>query len=338
MALFGRWRHSTQDNADLGALRGEPAGIAAAPALLPPATASASADTTSVRATVYSGGETLGVAGESYYQDALRQIMGSPATAGLRKSGVAVLVPQHGNPFDDNAVQVQIDGRPVGHLSRDDAALYRPGVLKLMEGGSHVALHATVSCGGGSSYGVFLDHDPTDFGLPRSSASPVRAGQMRTGLSEAWLSDVDDDDYDLSWMDTLPNGDRPSIDKLRTLLADDPDPIDRHFQFAELESRLYRCRDLYDTALDEYDEVCRRHDAEMETICAAFRAKWGKVPMLETYKQMAVRLTKAKEWERCLWWIDRGLALYGTDAARVDAVEDLQRRRTRVLTKLGRTA
>jgi len=114
----------------------------------------------------------------------------------------------------------------------------------------------------------------------------------------------------------------------------DPDPIDRHFQFAELEARLYCCRDLYDTALDEFDEACQRHDAEMETICAAFMTKWGKVPLLETYRQMAIRQQKRKDWEACRWWAERGLELYGSNAARAGAVEDLLKRRNRALAKL----
>src|SRR2546422_7649119 len=65
--------------------------------------------------------------------------------------------------------------------------------------------------------------------------------------------------------------------EIYTLSLHDALPIfDRHFQFAELEARLYRSRDLYESALAEYDEACTRHDAEMEGICAAFMAKWGK--------------------------------------------------------------
>lgn len=82
---------------------------------------------------------------------------------------------------------------------------------------------------------------------------------------------------------------------LRQLLETDPDPIDRHFQFAELENRLYRCRDLYATALDEFDDACERHDAEMESIRQAFMTKWDKVPLLETYRQMAVRQQKRRD-------------------------------------------
>jgi len=30
----------------------------------------------------------------------------------------------------------------------------------------------------------------------------------------------------------------------------------------------------------------------MQQICAAFMAKWGKIPLLDTYRQMAVRQQK----------------------------------------------
>jgi hypothetical protein len=62
--------------------------------------------------------------------------------------------------------------------------------------------------------------------------------------------------------------------------------------------------------------------------------KWGKVPLLETYRQMAIRQQKKKDWSALLWWTERGLALYGDEAAREDAVEDLLKRRNRALAKL----
>jgi hypothetical protein len=72
----------------------------------------------------------------------------------------------------------------------------------------------------------------------------------------------------------------------------------------------------------------------MDSIRAAFIAKWGKVPLLETYRQMAIRKQKQKDWQACQWWTERGIALYGDDAAREEAVEDLLKRRNRALTKL----
>jgi hypothetical protein len=86
--------------------------------------------------------------------------------------------------------------------------------------------------------------------------------------------------------------------------------------------------------LDEYDQACSLHDAEMDGICQVFREKWGKVPLLDTYRQMAIRQQKARDWAAVVWWSERGLALYGDDAAREDAVEDLMKRRNRAKAKL----
>src|SRR5207302_598656 len=130
-------------------------------------------------------------------------------------------------------------------------------------------------------------------------------------------------------------GDPPAIVKLRDLLATDRDPIDRHFQFAELESRLYKSRNAFPQALDEYDEACSRHDAEIEGICQAFMEKWGKIPLLDTYRQMAIRQQKKKDWAACEWWAQRGVALYGGNAARQDSVDDLEKRLSRARAKLG---
>ena len=54
--------------------------------------------------------------------------------------------------------------------------------------------------------------------------------------------------------------------------------------------------------------------------------EWGAVPVLEIYRQMAVRMQKAADFEQALWWARRGIAVYGEDAARPEAVDDLRRR------------
>jgi Zinc finger found in FPG and IleRS len=51
-------------------------------------------------------------------------------------------------------------------------------------------------------------------------------------------------------------------------------------------------------------------------------------------KPHGIRQEKQKDWEACRWWAERGLALYGNNAARGDAVEDLLNRRNRALAKL----
>ncbi len=302
-----------------------------------------------VAAQLFGGGDDLEIVGEASYQDALWTICRGAEGDRIRHQVVAVLVPEPHNPHDPNAIAVHVDGYVVGYFARDVAVQYGPGLQSLMsQCGGYVALRGVIVGGGYYSdgpgrLGVWLDHDPGDFGLAVSGGSSrsgpaARAvpsgGTMRTGFTEAWLTDVDDDSYDLSWFNDLPDADRPAIAMLRELLIADPDPIDRHFQFAELETRLYRCRDLYDAALEEFDEACRRHDAEMEAICDAFMAKWGKVPLLETYRQMAIRQQKLKDWEACRWWTERGLALYGNNAVREEAVEDLLKRRNRALAKI----
>jgi hypothetical protein len=172
--------------------------------------------------------------------------------------------------------------------------------------------------------GVWMSHEPTDFGLAAivPPPAPALAGAIRTGLTEALLSDAEDDSYDLSWLHQLPSDALAAIRELRRLLEHDPDPIDRHFMFCELEDRLYRSRDTFASALEEYDETCVRHDAEMDGIRDALLAKFGKVPVLETYRQMTIRQQKIKNWQQAIWWTERGLELYGERAARQDSVDD----------------
>jgi hypothetical protein len=247
----------------------------------------------------------------------------------------AILVAEDDNPYDPNAISVWINGHLVGHLSREDAAGYRPGLLKLTERGP-VALAGTIVGGGYGGHailGVFLDHDPKDFGvnveLPR---------ELRTGLSEALATDRLDPSYDLSWFRELPEDTRRAVTKLRQLLEHDPDAIDRHFMFCELEARLYRLRDVDANALVDYDEACRAHDAEMVAIRPALFEKFGKMPLLETYKQQAIRQQKAKNWTEGLRWSERGIALYGEDAFSQDWIDDLRRRAGLFQAKLDKPA
>jgi len=300
-----------------------------------------------VEAHLLTGHDDLEVVGELSYQAALWQLSGRAVGDKIRCETVAVLVPEPANPHDPNAIAVHIDGYLVGYLSRGEAQVYLPGLRQLMSRlGGYIALRGVIVGGGyyadgPGRLGVWLEHDPADFGITpqhlRRSSVPGSVnpeGVMRTGFSEAWLTDAEDDSSDLSWFNQLPEADRPAIAMLRELLATDPDPIDRHFQFCELETRLYRSRELYESALAEYDQACQLHGAEMELICAAFMAKWGKIPLLDTYRQMAVRQQKKRDWRACQWWAERGLALYGSHAAREEAVEDLIKRRNRAAAKL----
>ncbi len=181
--------------------------------------------------------------------------------------------------------------------------------------------------------GVFLDHDPQHFGIPRTGYGYGSDG-FRTGFSEAVASDQEDDSYDLLWHAELSDDHSAAIQQLRRMLETERDPIDRHYMLSELVKRLYKCRDTVPSALDDFDAGCRDHDAEMVTIRAALFEKFGKVPVIETYHQAVIRCQKAKDWTRMREWAERGIAVYGTDAARPEVVEDLHKRLAYALAKI----
>jgi hypothetical protein len=283
-----------------------------------------------VTADLYDGQETLEVVGESFHQDALWEIVGGLRAEPVRFDAQAVLVPEPDNPHDVSAIQVRIGGALVGHLSRNDAAVYLPGLERLMDTGpSHlIALHAQIVGGGprgdGLGFlGVFLDHDPADFGLARHHVS---RGHLRTGLADALETDLADDTYDLSWQQTLSSNDLVAVRELETLLEAEDAPIARHYMFCELEHRLYRSRVVSPTALDYFDSTCAQHHREMEAIRPALVDKFGAVPVIEMYRQVTIRCQKAKRWETARDWASRGIAVYGADAARPEVVDDLRKR------------
>jgi hypothetical protein len=183
-----------------------------------------------------------------------------------------------------------------------------------------------------------MSHAPTDFGVIAVVPPPPRSlqGSMRTGLTEALLTDKDDDSYDLSWLERLPGDPITAIGHLRRLLKDDPDPIDRHFMYLRTGGPplpVTRCIPL---RAGRVQRTCTPHDAEMDGIREALWAKFGRVPLLDTYRQMAIRHQKVKNWNAAIWWAKRGLNLYGQQAARPEAVEDLEKHVAAYETKLSK--
>jgi rubrerythrin len=73
----------------------------------------------------------------------------------------------------------------------------------------------------------------------------------------------------------------------------------------------------------------------MDVIRNALLHKFGKVPLLDTYRQMSIRQQKARNWAEALHWAERGLALYGDNAARPEFAEDLRKRATAYSVKLS---
>jgi hypothetical protein len=129
--------------------------------------------------------------------------------------------------------------------------------------------------------------------------------------------------------DRLPGDDIKAIPALHQLLARETEPISRHFMFTELETILHRSRDSFQSALEEYDVACQQHNAEIGHIREALLAKWGKLPLIDTYRQMAIRQQKAGNHQEALWWAERGIAVYGDACARPEFLEDLQNRAAR---------
>lgn len=104
--------------------------------------------------------------------------------------------------------------------------------------------------------------------------------------------------------------------------------------FCELTKRLYKLRARSASALDDFDAACREHDSEMATIRAALINKFGKVPVIDMYRQAVIRCQKAKDWRMMREWAERGIAVYGGEGARPEVEEDLRLRLALAFAKL----
>lgn len=140
------------------------------------------------------GEEALGVVGTSFYQENLRQLAGKkPGGKPFRATVTALLVAEDDNPHDSNAVAVWIDGLQVGHLAREDATRYRPGLLALQQSRRRpVALRGSITSVGPERLGVLLYHDPADFGLTTPATAQAwdsaAFGLTATDLEDARLA------------------------------------------------------------------------------------------------------------------------------------------------------
>lgn len=302
---------------------------------------------TEVAAILFSGSDDLEVVGESYRQTELWALVGGVSTERVRQKAIAFLIPDPNNQHDPNAIAVYIDRFHVGFIPRDMAARLIPGLNSLyaLNPGKYVALEGVITGGGMredglGNLGVFLNYDPTDFGLeapkPPSVNEPVATG-LRTGLSDAMASDLDDDSYDLSWMHRLSPDPIKRMAQLREELATNADPISRHFIMAELEQMLYTYKEALPNALDEYDQVAEQHHQELQaSIRAALIAKWGALPLLQTYRQAGIRQSKAGNLAGTVDWCERGIAMYGEDAFSQGWVLDLEKRSAQAQTRLDK--
>lgn len=100
----------------------------------------------------------ISVVGESHYQAALHAAVGGRDAYGWDNAVPvrAALVPEPGNKYDRNAVRVDVNGRAVGYLVREDAIRYQPPLLALQEQGRSGWCSAFISCGDMGLYGIWL--------------------------------------------------------------------------------------------------------------------------------------------------------------------------------------
>lgn len=115
------------------------------------------------------------VVGESHYQDALRKLRGDER----RKYTTARLVCESNNPFDDQAVRVEIGGKTVGHLSREDARSHRVLLRKARQGGAIIELPAVIATSERGVSGVYLSVTENDLAA-MMAAKPVSTGMRLT--------------------------------------------------------------------------------------------------------------------------------------------------------------
>jgi hypothetical protein len=100
--------------------------------------------------------------GESNYQKELLAIVkrhGGPQPDGVKIEVHAALVPEPDNKHDPNAISIQLEGKKVAYLSRDDAEDYQEVVQHLARRKQFGACRAFIMGGakGKPSYGIFLD-------------------------------------------------------------------------------------------------------------------------------------------------------------------------------------
>lgn len=278
-----------------------------------------------VSVTLFDGEERLEVKGESFNQESLHRVVSN-----LGREVPAILVPEPDNRYDPNAVSVWVGGLQVGHLAREDAAIYQSPITKLMrKHGTPVAVTGRIFGGKADkpTLGIWLFHDPAEFGLASSEKGPVgrRAPGILTGASGEGSS----------WRETLPV-DRPAaIKALRGLLEKESDPLQRHFMFNDLEGHLYACREIFASALTEFEEACEKHHSEMDRIRPTLIAEFGGVPVLPTYRQIVIMKQKAHDYVAAILWAERGVSVYGEMSLRDDGLSDLQKRIERLRPKLS---
>lgn len=108
------------------------------------------------------------VVGESKYQHNLIAICGQYQLLGSEQFETAVLVPEFDNPYDPNAVRIEVRELAVGYLNRESAAVYVSELRRRGMGASRLSVKAVIRGGWDDGqgdvgmYGVRLDFPMTN--------------------------------------------------------------------------------------------------------------------------------------------------------------------------------
>ncbi len=106
------------------------------------------------------------IVGESHYQQAISDVAGGYDKTGKRRVLVtAYLVPEPTNPYDPNAVAVEVRGSTVGYLARDVAPVFKAALARA--GFGRATCDAVIT--GGWDRG---DGDRGDFGVQLDTRMP----------------------------------------------------------------------------------------------------------------------------------------------------------------------
>jgi hypothetical protein len=115
------------------------------------------------------GEERVAAVGESFYQPALLAACGARRGEEVGFECIAVLVAEPENPYDSNAVRVEVEERQVAHLSRADAVAYGAVVRTAAVAGVVIACPAFIAGRGASgetsNLGIFLHLPPPERAL-----------------------------------------------------------------------------------------------------------------------------------------------------------------------------
>lgn len=281
------------------------------------------------------------VRGESHRQEAIARFCGPLRDRGYLVPVSVTLRREPSNPVDRNAIRVDIGASQVGYIAKEFATQMSPlldkakckefTVAGVITGGAfdapslgvHLWLDRRVSPGPSiliedeirNQFEVWWEYEPKR----AATAEPTRGNEVpgtRTGASihsGRWTAFADSELV-------------TRVKLAREFLQSETDPLERHYAFNVLEEALYKCRDAFPTALEEFESTCEEHHKEMPEIRAGLISLLSGVPFLPTYKQIAIMKTKSKQYDAAVDWCRRGLEIYEGVALESEGTDDLQSR------------